>query len=51
MSQVLDQSTFEEIPILCSLWDLAGSHGVQARADGGPYKDCGESEPGGPKEC
>lgn len=38
----------KKIHILCSFWDLARSCCVQARIDGGPYKDCGNCELGGP---
>lgn len=51
VSQIPDRTKFEEMHILCSLWDLAGSCGVQARIDGGPCKDCSNCGFGGPKEC
>jgi len=51
VSQIPDRIESEEVFILCPLWDLAGSCGVQARADGGPCQACGDNEFGGPKEC
>ena len=49
--EILDHIEFEEMPILCSLWNFVGSCGVQARIDGGPCKDCGDSESGRSEEC
>ena len=41
---------YEEMLIMCSIWDLARSCGMKARIDGGPYKDCRDSRFGGPKD-
>lgn len=49
--QILDCVEPEEVSIMCPLWDLVGSCGVQARADGGPSQDHGNNEFGSPKKC
>ncbi len=51
MPHITDHSESEDVFILCPLWDLAGSCVVQARADGGPCQDHGNSQFEGPKEC
>lgn len=50
MSQILDCVAFEEMNIMCSLWDIVGSHGAQAGINGGPFTGCSNCEFGGPKE-
>lgn len=47
--QIPDCAEPEKVSILCPLWDLARSCGVQARVDGVPCQDHGNSEFGGPK--
>jgi len=50
MPKISDRIEYEEILIVCSIWDLASSHGMEARIDGGPCKDYGDSKFGGTEE-